>query len=167
MKISKKVTVKKSAEDVWAVLGEDFVNISKWVSSVNHSVELKGKLATEAPVCGRVCDLGSGPKSAIIDEKIISFDRQNRNFTLEVTPQAESKMPIVKSISIFSVKKLSNSSCEVSCTANVTLKPFALLLLPLLKMGFGKNFGELLEELQFYVENGTVHPRKAKALKNN
>ncbi len=164
MKISKKVIIKKSAEDVWEVLGEDFVNISKWVSSVNHSVELKGKPTTEAPACGRVCDLGSGPKSPRIDEKIISFSRQQMNFTLEVTPQAETKMPIVKSISKFSVKKLNNSGCEVSCTANVTLKPFAILLLPLLKMGFGKNFGELLEELQYYVENGTVHPRKAKAL---
>ncbi len=164
MKISKRVTIKKPAEDVWAVLGEDFVNISKWASSVNHSVELKGKPTTEAPVCGRVCELGSGTKSAVLNEKIISFDSQNRNFTLEVKPDADSKMPIVKSISKFSVKKLSNSSCEVSCNANITLKPFALLMLPLLKMGFGKNFGELLEELQFYVENGTVHPRKAKAL---
>ncbi len=164
MKISKRVTIKKSAEDVWAVLGEDFVNISKWVSSVNHSVELKGKPATEAPVCGRVCELGSGTKPATIDEKIISFNRQNRSFALEVTPQAASKMPIIKSISKFGVKQIDDSSCEVACTANITLKPIAYLLLPLLKIGFGKNFGNLLEELQFYLENGTVHPRKVKAL---
>ncbi len=166
MKISKRVTIKKSAEDVWAVLGEDFVNVSKWVSSVNHSVELKGKPETEASVCGRVCELGSGPKSAKIDEKIISFDRNNKSFTLEVTPQSESKIPIIKSISKFRVKEIDSSSCEASCTANITIKPFALLLLPLLKMGFGKNFGELLEELQYYLENGTVHPRKTKALNN-
>ncbi len=167
MKISKRITIKKPAEDVWAVLGEDFVNISKWESSVKHSVELKGKPATEATTCGRVCELGAGTKSVTIDEKFISFNRKKMSFTLEVSPQELSKMPIIKSISKFAVKQIDRSSCEVTCTANVTLKPFAVLLLPLLKIGFGKSFGNLLEDLQFYVENGTVHPRKAKALKNS
>ncbi len=143
------------------------MNISKWVSSVNHSIELKGKSTTEAPACGRVCELGAGTKSATIDEKIISFNRKKKNFALEVTPQAASKMPIIKSISKFSIKNIGNSSCEVTCTANIALKPFAFLLLPLLKIGFGKNFGNLLEKLQYYTEKGTVHPRKTKALKNN
>ncbi len=164
MKISKSVTVKKSAEDVWAVLGEDFVNAGKWMSGANHSFEMKGENVTDSPACGRVCEIGASENPIIIDENIHFFNRQKMSFPLEVRPRENSKLPLTKSITSFNVKKLNNSSCEVGCTANVTLKPFAILLLPLLKLGFGKSFGNLLEELQFYVENGTVHPRKAKAL---
>ncbi|MCP4325583.1 MAG: hypothetical protein GY787_27830 [Alteromonadales bacterium] len=167
MKISKKVTIKKSAEEVWAVLGEDFVNASKWMSGANHSFEMKGENLTGSPACGRVCEVGASKNPIIIDENIHFFNRQQMSFAFEVTPREAGKLPIIKSITSFNVKKLSNSSCEVSCIANVTLKPFALLLLPLLKIGFGKNFGNILKDLQFYVETGTVHPRKVKALKNS
>ena len=33
-----------------------------------------------------------------------------------------------------------------------------------LGIGFGKFVGEIMEELQFYAENGTPHPRKIKAM---
>jgi hypothetical protein len=47
------------------------------------------------------------------------------------------------------------------------IKPLGLLLWPLLRIGFGKFVGEIMEELQFYVENGKPHPRKVKAIENN
>jgi hypothetical protein len=35
-----------------------------------------------------------------------------------------------------------------------------------LKMGLTKSVQELAEELKFYLENGTAHPRKIKSSKN-
>jgi hypothetical protein len=44
-------------------------------------------------------------------------------------------------------------------------KPFGYLLWPLLRIGFGNFVGDIMGKLKFYVENGTPHPRKIKAMK--
>ena len=38
------------------------------------------------------------------------------------------------------------------------------MIWPLIRLGFGIFIGQIMEELQYFVEKGTAHPRKIKAL---
>ena len=45
----------------------------------------------------------------------------------------------------------------------VKVKPLANLVYPLVKLGLSVLFGQVPEELKYFVENDAPHPRKLKA----
>jgi len=73
---SASTTVSTSAADVWRILADEFVEISRWADSVLSSGANPDALEGPAgsPVGGRVCDVkGIG----LTDERIVTFDEQN------------------------------------------------------------------------------------------
>ena len=167
MQIRKKIKINQPADKVWEVLGEDFVNSAEWMSMAFHSFELEEKSNIVAPASGRVCLIGDKKSHVVAEEKLVQFDRNTKSFILEVVPTAGKKIPVIKSMSKFEVKKIDANSCEVLCSPNVTIKPYAYLIYPLLKFGLGRDFYNLLEDLKYFMENGKVHPRKVKATELN
>jgi hypothetical protein len=73
-------------------------------------------------------------------------------------------IPIIANNADFNVTDTADAKSEVVFTVTSELKPWAYLLFPLIKLGFGVFVSQIIEELKFYVENGTPHPRKLKAL---
>ena len=45
-----------------------------------------------------------------------------------------------------------------------SFEPWAYLIWPLLRLGFGVFVGQIIEELKYYVEHDSPHPRKLKAM---
>jgi hypothetical protein len=72
--------------------------------------------------------------------------------------------PLVQNVANFSLSEHGNDQSVVTFSVTSTLKPFAFIIYPIIKLGFGFFIQQIIEELKFYVENGTPHPRKIKAI---
>ncbi|MFT5306594.1 MAG: hypothetical protein ACI89M_002120 [Chitinophagales bacterium] len=166
MKTSRKITINKVSDKVWKVLAHDFDDAHKWLATIPNSYAADlGKQYDGATSCGRVCELDGKPNGMKAKESFVTYDEANKSFTILVefinTPFG---FPIVKNVVEFSVDNKGGDASIVNFTVTYTLKPLAFLILPILKISFRSFLGQVLEELKYYVENGTPHPRKIKAL---
>ena len=66
----------------------------------------------------------------------------------------------------FSLLEIGENQSKMTWKFHSNIKALGFILWPLLRLGFGKFIKEIMEELQFYVENGTPHPRKIKAVES-
>ena len=167
MKIIRKARIEKPANEVWKVLGQDFENAHLWMALVpnTHSKDY-GVKVNEAPVCGRVCEFTDKPNGFYADELITEYSDEKMEMTVEVTPQnAPSILPMLKNTLKLKVNVINNYSSEVVWESEPKLKPIGNLMYPFVKMGLGKAFSEVLEELKYFVETGKPHPRKVKKTK--
>ena len=72
--------------------------------------------------------------------------------------------PLVQNVAEFSLIEQGENQSVVTFSVTSTLKPLAFVIYPIIKFGFGFFVKQIVEELKFYVETGTPHPRKIKAL---
>ena len=72
--------------------------------------------------------------------------------------------PLVQNVADFSLSEQGENKSEVNFTVTSTLRPLGFILYPIIKLGFRTFVKQIMEELKFYVENGTPHPRKVKAI---
>lgn len=164
MKITKKITIEKSTDIVWKVFADDFANAYKWMSGVTHSYQTNSIVnTTGAPVSGRVCKLDNKDDSMYVVEKIINYDKSNLDFKFQVTPEnAPTLMPVKRMNHHVSLRSLGPNKTEVIWNATPDLKLHGKIMKPMLKIGFGKFFKQILVELKHFTEKGTPHPKKIK-----
>jgi len=57
--IKKSTVVNVSAEKVWEIIGNDFLNISNWVGGINasYSNPAETQILQGAPAGGRICEV--------------------------------------------------------------------------------------------------------------
>lgn len=169
VKFTKIKIVNASADKVWGIFAHGFNDAHKWMASVPHSYAQKNGASFDgAHSDGRVCELSSDQKGMKASEKFLAYDENNKTATVQIdfvnTPFF---FPVKFNTLDFSIRNIGDSQSEMMWKFSSNIKPLGLLLWPLLRMGFGKFIGDIMEELQFYVENGSPHPRKVKAMEKN
>ena len=163
MKILKTITIDKPIDDVWKVLAEDFDQAGVWMSGVYHSKKLiQTAKDPKAPMAGRVCDFSAKENAFYADEYINNFDEKNHILDFTVYPKNGPAFLPVNSSDIHVTLKEENGHTQVNWEVTPHLKPFGVLLSPLLKVGLGQFFGNLLREMKFYTETGEIAPSKHK-----
>ena len=149
--------IDKSADECWKVLGNGYTDIYKWMSGVTSS-DAEGEPFGDSPVGSRKM-VASG---ITFSEKLVHFSNAERAFTYEVLG-----LPFV-------IKSAKNEWRFTETNGKATLKMhlrlqatagFGWLLNGLLKKNMTKAMGKLHQEFKYYMENGEVHPRKAKELR--
>lgn len=159
MVIEKEILVNKSINAAWNVLGLDFANASKWASAVNHS-EGRGNAFNGSNCSERGCSTTMGS----IKEKLYAFSNENFTLAYEV---AEGMPSMIKSATnTWKLIDVGHNTCKLQITMDIRMGGFfGSLLKPMVKMQMSKMGNHLVEDFAHYVENGTPHPRKLKALR--
>jgi hypothetical protein len=165
MKTKKIITIDAAGDKIWDVFAHDFDNADKWMASIPNSFgQDNGEKYPDCSSAGRVCELGSGPDGMQAKESFLAYSEENRTCTVLIeflnTPFG---FPLVQNVAEFSLVEQGKNQSVVSFSITSTLKPLAFIIYPVIKFGFGFFINQILEELKFYVENGTPHPRKVKA----
>jgi hypothetical protein len=166
MNTTKKITIDATGDKVWAVFAHDFDNAYKWMASIPKSFgKDNGKRYEGASSAGRVCELDGNPNGLQASESFLAYDDEKKTCTVLIqflnTPFG---FPLVQNVAEFSLSEQGDNQSVVTFSVTSTLKPLAFIIYPLIKLGFGAVVMQIIEELKFYVENGTPHPRKVKAL---
>ena len=168
IKFSKTVTVNASAEKVWEVFAHGFNDAHKWMASVPHSyAQTNGESFDGAHSQGRVCELNPNQKGIKASEKFLVYNEENKTATVQIdfvnTPFF---FPVKFNTVEFSLLKMGEDQSKMTWKFRSNIKPLGFILWPLLRLGFGKFIQDIMEELQFYVANGTARPRKIKAMES-
>lgn len=164
MKLKHHITINESAEKVWKILALDFDTASEWMASVPTSTLLDNGYASEgAPMEGRTCQFGVADDSPKVEERFTYFNNAEKRFNLLVKP-ITGKLPIVQNHAGVEVVAVSNTQSKVLWNSTIELTTTGKIMKPILRLGLNRNLNEILEELKYFAEQGTPHPRKLKAL---
>ena len=155
MKITKSIIVNQPSELVWKVVAEEFDQAHLWMGPVKKSYAFdEGHHNTSAPVAGRVCELGSGPKGLKAEEVITQYNEKEQYLVFDVVPKnAPGLLPVNKNTVKMSVLNLGNGQSKVLWESTPDLKIMGKLLSPVLKIGLGKAFSDILKDLKHYCES--------------
>ena len=169
VKFTKKAKVNADADKVWEIFAHGFNDADKWMASVNHSfAQANGKSFEGSHSDGRVCELSSDGKGLKASEQFLAYNEENKTATVRIDfLDAPSIFPVKFNTLDFSLREIAEGQSEMTWKFRSDIKSFGFLLWPLLRIGFGVFVGQIIEELKFYVENGTPHPRKIKAMKKH
>jgi hypothetical protein len=167
IKFTKKAIVNANADKVWRIFAHGFNDADKWMASVNHSfAQTNGESFDGCQSDGRVCELSSHKNGIKASEQFLAYNEEHKTATVKIDfLDAPSIFPIKFNTLNFSVKDIDGGKSEMTWEFRSDIKFFGFILWPLLRIGFGVFVGQIIEELKFYVENGTPHPRKIKAMK--
>lgn len=155
-------TIKASADQVWEVLGNDFVNISKWASAV-YASRLNPDSTNKpdgAPVGGRICSTAFGD----VVEDIIHFDSDKHEIIWTATAE---KLPgfVSDMKNSFSVRQIDGSATEVTSNMSASLTGImGFFARPVMKRTFSKQMKAALRDLGSIVETGKASDFKQKEL---
>lgn len=165
MKITKRITINKSAQQVWHLVAHEFDKAHLWMGPIPRSSALgEGKSQLGASMEGRMCDLSDNPDGAKVKELITAYDESTRFIAFDVLPvNNPAVIPIKQNHVAMSVREIGKDKCEVTWTASPTLKWFAYPLYPLLRLVFPIAFGKLLSGLKQYCESNAIGAQVATA----
>ncbi len=153
------INVSVSADKAWHVLGEQFGDIARWLTSLLSS-HLQGELG---PGAIRVCETaGIGPfPPGKVTEEIIHFDSSQYEFTYA----GREGMPwfIDSAQNAWSIKAVDKSNCVITSVATIKVKWFMMPIGWVLPIVLKREFGHVFEELGYAIEFGKAHPRVTKA----
>ena len=166
MRTSITLTIDAAGDKIWDVFAHDFDNADKWMAGVPKSVgKDNGKQFEGASSAGRVCDLNRKPEGPKATESFLAYNEEKKSCTVLIeflnTPMG---FPLVQNVADFSLSEQGENKSEVTFTVTSTLRPIGFILFPVIKLGFRTFVKQIMQELKFYVENGTPHPRKVKAI---
>jgi len=152
MNIKKEITVNKSIQEAWDVLGNQFGEAYQWASGLNHS-HAYGEPQLPGTTCNnRSCDTAQGK----IEEVIRTFDPKNYILEYEVVDG----FPFL----------LTETGNTTRVNIDFKLKTKGLMgsiMSPMMKIQMNKLIGFVLEDFKHYVETGRPSPRKAKEIAKN
>ncbi|TRY31958.1 SRPBCC family protein [Aliiglaciecola sp. M165] len=149
-----------SAEQIWALIGEQFDSVGQWASGVaSSSGKQRGSSINGSKFTGRTCQTDIGA----VDETITEYNPGT--FSVGYKAIASGMPFFVKQLNNrWKITPLGESSCQVSMHLVVDLAPIiGHLMAPLMKMQLTKLTGESVEELIYFATTGQIHVRKVKA----
>ena len=159
MVIKKEITISKSVDDVWEVLGNQFGEIHIWASLIHHS-EVSGESKFDGVSYSiRSTDTTQGATK----QELTSFDPASYSLSYA----AISGMPFfIKNVNAtWALTELNENSTKLNLNLVVeTAGIMGVILGPVAKLKLGKLGDELLDDFKYYVENGKPHPRKVAAM---
>ncbi|NQX97268.1 MAG: hypothetical protein HRT73_05220 [Flavobacteriales bacterium] len=118
---STSVTIQLPAKKVWNLISKDYGNVQNYADQIHKSEYING-YKEGGENCERVCYLNQ-EQTTYYKEKMVNVDNVNMSYTNIMTEVG--KLPIVPNISktIFKVKILSNTSCELIANSEYRTKP--------------------------------------------
>lgn len=160
MKLSRAITIHKSADAVWNILGPNYANAGDWASAVFISQPKTGtpKVAG-APVEGRTCETSLGP----FTESIVAYDEDKRYVAYSASG---AKMPgFMRSLTnAWTVTPVGPNRCNVSMELNADIAPpFNILMGWMMKLQFSGALTDSIEDLKYYAETGKQSAKKLAA----
>jgi hypothetical protein len=159
MDITQEIIIDQPIEKCWAVLGEQYTEIYKWASPVNHS---EGD--NQVGINGANCDIRGCNVSGMgdITEKLIAFNPKEHYLAYQIIKGLPNMLESGKN----SWRLTSISEHRTRLYMHATIVPkgfFGKLMKPMIKMQFNQMAKHLTEEFKYYLEKGEPHPRKIKA----
>lgn len=159
MKRSESIEIEAPRHRVWSIGAHQLDEIGTWSSGVYTSRALASSPDTELPgQGGRVCQTPQGETV----EAFLDFDPERFAFTYEVSGDA---MPgfVEHATNTWTFEALSASRTKLTMTVEMQTRGImGTLMEPMMKMGMGKVQRTNLTDLKHFIEQGTIHPRKAK-----
>jgi len=159
MRIETEVVVEKSAKAVWAVLGEQFGEAHLWGSALTHT-QGHGKPIHNQVCESRTCDIkGMGR----IREQLLDFDPER--LTLEYEVVEGFPFFVERGVNRWTLVPDGAQATKVRSVATIATRGIVgALMAPMLRLQMTGLMRMTLQDLKHYLETGTPHPRKAKAL---
>ncbi|MDP2385710.1 MAG: SRPBCC family protein [Bacteroidota bacterium] len=162
MIIEKEISVNKSIESAWKVLGPGFADAHIWASPVNHSAG-SGSSFNGATCSERGCDIAGMGKTK---EKLIRYSESDHLLSYTV-PEGMPSM-VKYATNTWQLTSLSADKTKLTMVMDITLGGFmGMLMKPMMKMMMGKMGNTLVEDFKCFVETGNPSVAKLKALKKN
>ncbi|MFT6804157.1 MAG: hypothetical protein ACJA2H_001170 [Nitriliruptoraceae bacterium] len=166
MKFKKTTRIDASAAEIWAIFAHGFDNAQEWMAGVPRSYgKENGILFEGATSSGRVCELSHNPSGLKASERFLAYDEAAKTCTVRVDFVDPPKgFPVHYNTVSFSVTTDASEQSIITWAFSSKVKPRAYLIWPVIRMAASVGVGQIGEELKRYVETGTPHPRKVKAL---
>ncbi|TPW12676.1 MAG: hypothetical protein FD127_2516 [Acidimicrobiaceae bacterium] len=164
IEISTTTTINAEADHVWKILGEDFLAVARWATSIDHSTA--NPLATagpaDAPADGRSCTIAG---FGTTDERLVTFDRSSRTMSYSVA--AKKIPPFVKGmLNEWSVEPAGNGKALVSSRITADAKGIlGAMVAPMMRMKLRKTADEIFTDLRAFAETGTPSQAKQQAVR--
>ena len=166
MKYTTTTKINASANDVWTVFAHKFDEADQWISSVARSFGTdRGKQFEGATTTGRICEFKPDGNGMKVFERFVAYDEAAKTGRVRVDFIDPPRMLPMQSLSLdFSVFDDADGGSTAVWGFGAAIKPLAKIMTPVLKIGMKKAWSELAEELAYYVETGSPHPRKLAAI---
>ncbi|MBS1666391.1 MAG: SRPBCC family protein [Bacteroidetes bacterium] len=161
MIIEKEITINKSVEDAWEVLGYQFADAYKWASPLKHS-EAKDRNNFNGSACSeRGCDIVGMGKTR---EKLIEYSNECNRLSYSV-PEGMPFM-VKYATNTWQLTQIDNDKSKLKMVMNITLRGImGMMMQPMMKMMMSKMGNILLQDFKYYVETGRPSEAKLRALK--
>lgn len=156
MKVRNEIVIKKSANEVWKVMGNGFAEIHLWASFFKDSKPSGASKFAGIDFSARDTIVEGGKNTHTLDV----FDSENHVLSYTVTAGAP---PFAdKAEARWALETLDDSSCKASILVNMELKE----MVPAEKAAevskwLSQSADNMLEEMKHYLETGNLHPRKS------
>ncbi|NRA87962.1 MAG: SRPBCC family protein [Rhizobiales bacterium] len=167
MRMINSMIVDKSAALTWALIGDDFVDVAKWMAAIPKSEPiLTGTPLKGAPAVGRNSYLIAKFNGMYQQETITQYNDSMKTVTINAILKKTPKiMPLKGYESTVTVEHVSDTSCRVTWDATAHLNTLGYII-PGLKKSLNAGFIRNLEEIKHYMETGEPHPRKVEKVKS-
>ena len=159
--INKEISINKSIEAAWQVLGHEFAQADQWASSVKHSEARDSKKFNGSSCSERGCDI---PGMGSIKEKLLKYSDTEHILSYQVHEGMPSMVKFMSNT--WQLHQTGTSSCKLTMKMEMeTGGLMGVIMKPMMKMQMSGMAGKIVEDFKYYVENGKPHPRKLKAMK--
>lgn len=161
MELRNEITINAPARAVWETLGEQFMRMGEWAAPITSSCAVG--LADPDVGGTRACTHAAlGPfKPGVVKERLTRFDRAQ--MVLEYDALEGMPRFVAHAANCWSVTRIDDSRSLVRIHARLTLRGPVRLLACLIRWQLQSVGGRVVEELKYFIENGTPHPRKLAA----
>ena len=148
-----------SSAVLWKIVGDDFANVGKWSTSVDHSAG-SGTPTFEGATCSnRGCDLNAKGFSSI-KEVLTQYDADNMELTYKVLEGFPGFVKLAQNH--WTVESVSPTSSRVKMEVTMKMKPFmGAMMGGMMKKNINGLLPVVLNDLKVYAETGEVSESKA------
>lgn len=157
--IHQEITINVPIEQAWAILGPDFENAQNWASSIKHSEALNRESLNGSKCTARGCSVaGIGE----IRETLLAYSPSEHSLTY-VVKEGMPKM-VRHASNTWQLVDLGNGKTLLKMDMKLETGGFmGWMMQGMMKMKMKKMSAQVVEEFQYYAENGKPHPRKKSA----
>ena len=158
--VKQELTINSHIDSTWQVMGTEFSEVDLWCVNFIESEAGGSKKFNDIDYSTRVTLTEKGENTQVLDE----FDPANHLLKYHIT---DGKPGIAKEASaVWSLIDLGQNKTKVILEFRFVAKGWiGLLMSGKVRSGINNTSTEIAEELKYYMENGSVHPRKIESLK--
>jgi len=158
--VKQELTINANIDSTWQVMGTEFSEVDLWCAHFINSEAGGSKKFSDIDYSTRVTVTAKGGNTQELDE----FDPVNHLLKYHIT---EGKPGIAKEASaVWSLVDLGLNKTKVVFEFKLVTKGWiGLVMSGKIRSSIKSTSFEIAEELKYYMEKGTAHPRKIESLK--